>query len=107
MRQRAYQLRLGAGFSVPSRRPFKKLHEIFHHSVRWREVKEMTEAFALSRHRDKPAGSLSRHRAATVSVRDSQDHFIAELQRQGRWTGWAAAMAAISVVFQAFDRLMQ
>ncbi|MER8399838.1 hypothetical protein [Mesorhizobium sp. M1348] len=44
---------------------------------------------------------------AAISVRDSMDHFIADLQRQGRWAGWAAAMAAISVVFQAVDRLAQ
>lgn len=46
-------------------------------------------------------------RAATILVRDSMDHFIADLQRQGRWAGWAAAMAALSVMFQAADRLAQ
>ncbi|RWQ54660.1 hypothetical protein [Mesorhizobium sp.] len=46
-------------------------------------------------------------RAATISVRDSMDHFISDLQRQGRWAGWAAAMAAVSVAFQAVDRLTQ
>jgi hypothetical protein len=40
-------------------------------------------------------------RAATVKVRDNQDEFISDLQRQGRWAGVAAAAAAISTVLQA------
>jgi len=43
-------------------------------------------------------------RAATVKVRDNQDAFISDLQRQGRWAGYAAAAAAISTVLQAVQQ---
>jgi hypothetical protein len=46
-------------------------------------------------------------RAATIHVRDSMDHFIADLHTQGRWAGWAAFAAAVSVALQAVDRLSQ
>ena len=45
-------------------------------------------------------------RAALVHVRDSQDHFIADLHRQGRWASWAAVAAAVSAGLQAADRLL-
>jgi hypothetical protein len=32
-------------------------------------------------------------RAATMKVRDNQDAFIADLQRQGRWASYAAIAA--------------
>jgi hypothetical protein len=44
--------------------------------------------------------------AARVHVRNSQDHFIADLHRQSRWAGLAAAMAAISAGLQAAERFM-
>ncbi|MFC3721803.1 hypothetical protein [Neoaquamicrobium sediminum] len=46
-------------------------------------------------------------RAATITIRDSMDQFIADLQRQGRWAAFAATLAAVSVVFQSLDRLLQ
>jgi hypothetical protein len=45
-------------------------------------------------------------RAATVKVRDNQDAFISDLQRQGRWTACAAAAAAISTVLQAVQQFL-
>jgi hypothetical protein len=45
-------------------------------------------------------------RAATVKVRDNQDKFISDLQRQGRWAGCAAAAAAISTVIQAAQHFL-
>lgn len=45
-------------------------------------------------------------RAAAVAVRDNMDEFINDLQRQGRWASWAFA-AAISVVLQLLDRVLQ
>lgn len=45
-------------------------------------------------------------RAATVEVRNSQDDFIDDLKRQGRWASWAAVAAAASVVLQSLDRLL-
>lgn len=46
-------------------------------------------------------------RAATVVVRNSQDDFISDISRQGRWASWAAVAAGISVILQAVDRLAQ
>lgn len=46
-------------------------------------------------------------RAATVQVRDNLDKFMSDLQRQGRWASWAAFAAAVSVVLQSVDRLLQ
>jgi hypothetical protein len=46
-------------------------------------------------------------RAATVEVRDNLDEFINDLRRQGRWASWAALAAAVSVVLQSVDRLLQ
>lgn len=45
-------------------------------------------------------------RAATVKVHDNQDRFILDLQRQGRWAGYAAAAAAISTVIQAVQHFI-
>lgn len=45
-------------------------------------------------------------RAATVKVRNNQDGLIFDLQRQGRWAGYAAAAAAISTVLQAVQHLL-
>lgn len=43
-------------------------------------------------------------RAATVVVRESMDHFIGDLRRQGRWAGLAAIFAALAVVAQVVAR---
>ena len=43
----------------------------------------------------------------TVVIRNSQDDFIRDLGRQGKWASWAAVAAGASVVLQALDRLWQ
>jgi hypothetical protein len=43
-------------------------------------------------------------KAATMPVRDSMDDFMADLRKQGRWTSFAAAAAAVSVLAQAIER---
>jgi hypothetical protein len=45
-------------------------------------------------------------RAATIPWRDTVDHMVADLRKQGRWSSWAAAAAGVSVVLQAMDRLL-
>jgi hypothetical protein len=39
-------------------------------------------------------------RAATIKVRDSMDHFIVDLRKQGRWTAFAAVAAAAATAIQ-------
>jgi hypothetical protein len=45
-------------------------------------------------------------RAAFVRVRNSQDDFIDDLQRQGRWASWAAVAAAVSAGLQAVEKFL-
>ena len=45
--------------------------------------------------------------AASLSVRDNQDKFIQDLQRQSRWAAWAAAMAGVSVLAQTFEKFLR
>jgi heme A synthase len=45
-------------------------------------------------------------RAALVHVRNSQDDFIADIQRQSRWTTYAAVVTCVSVILQAFALLL-
>jgi aspartate/glutamate racemase len=45
-------------------------------------------------------------RAATVTVRNSMDHFIEDLQRQGRWAAIAAALAACAACLQVIERAL-
>lgn len=41
--------------------------------------------------------------AATMPIRDSLDDFMKDMRKQGRWAAIAAALAAISVVFQTWQ----
>ena len=45
-------------------------------------------------------------RAATVKVRNNQDHFIEDLQRQGRWTTLTACAAALATFLQIVGRMV-
>ncbi|HZS64860.1 MAG TPA: hypothetical protein VFA53_10255 [Xanthobacteraceae bacterium] len=45
-------------------------------------------------------------RAAAVQVRDNQDLFISDLQRQGRWASYAAIAAAIATALQAVQQFI-
>ncbi|RJT32100.1 hypothetical protein D3227_27250 [Mesorhizobium waimense] len=44
-------------------------------------------------------------RAAKVEIRNSIDDFMDDIQRQGRWAGYAAIAAWLAVVLQGIDRL--
>lgn len=44
-------------------------------------------------------------RAATVTVHDDMDRFIADLHKQGRWAGAAAAAAAIATMLQIIGQI--
>lgn len=44
--------------------------------------------------------------AATVVVRENQDEFIRDLQKQGQWAALAAVAAALSAGLQALQTLL-
>ncbi|MEI9414732.1 hypothetical protein [Mesorhizobium sp. Cs1321R2N1] len=46
-------------------------------------------------------------RAATITIRDSMDDFMADIARQSRWASFAAVAAGLSVILQSVDRLSQ
>ncbi|TGQ01408.1 MULTISPECIES: hypothetical protein [unclassified Mesorhizobium] len=46
-------------------------------------------------------------RASTVKIRDSIDDMMPDIARQGKWASWAASAAAIAVMLQSLDRLLQ
>ncbi|TGQ94645.1 hypothetical protein EN794_053305 [Mesorhizobium sp. M00.F.Ca.ET.151.01.1.1] len=46
-------------------------------------------------------------RASTVKIRDSIDDMMPDIARQGKWASWAASAAAVAVVLQSLDRLLQ
>ncbi|WP_202302237.1 hypothetical protein [Mesorhizobium sp. 131-2-1] len=45
-------------------------------------------------------------RAARIEIRNSMDDFMSDIQRQGRWAGYAAIAAWVAVVVQGIDRLV-
>jgi hypothetical protein len=45
--------------------------------------------------------------AATIEVRDSMDHFIGDLQRQGRWAAYAAIAAGIGMALEVVDYFIE
>lgn len=51
-------------------------------------------------------GAILGARAATITVRNSQDHFIEDLHRQGRWASYAATAAAVTATLGALEKLL-
>jgi len=52
------------------------------------------------------AGALVALRAVLIRIRDSQDHFISDLHRQGRWASWAALLACIASIIGVVAELL-
>jgi hypothetical protein len=46
-------------------------------------------------------------RAATIPIRESLDHIMMDIGRQGKWASWTALTAAAAAVLQSVDRFLQ
>jgi hypothetical protein len=53
------------------------------------------------------SATLGMYAALGIEVRDNQDKFISDLQKQSRWTAWAASAAGISVLAQAIEKALK